>query len=581
MIPKISNDHIQRVSRCMETFRDAYYARAASAPLLDALGAEEIWLLSFIDYLLFSCRLFRKFEGSPYYPVPTAKEQRSSFDDFLGLLRFYRRKRITPKNERRLIVFLTGCTPQYRDFYFGLLTHQAEWIRFMKKMRDYGDPSLIHPEDIFGGGESTTRTPFGELAYPLMVTTVPARGLPTGIIQRDGGRIVTYRFQAGKKVRLKEWMKFDAKFITAHSFLMVGLIDEANDRFYPLDYYEDVRQYRDQVRKGRGAPPYRLRLGRLEEFLSHNFLRKVQKVPKEYLSSDADVEGAVRRVLVGSPHTTLFFLDGAGKSHTLEAIPVKGIIGEIWEEERVARGFTVWHNTYPVRCSYDFSGTHNALLFRPEVLVGRVVTLWLFVFDTFRSGSVKEILFEERPFCSAEIDLPNGISGRIEKCAYCAKDGTQVAHKYRGICVNTNCNWQSLFGRYGPDRWIVPGKTLAERRAATGWDPVMLNNVGFTYKGYRIVCREEDGALMFRSDPQTMKNYLYLLSDDTNWANSMQGRIKFVTAEDMRQRHLSIYPPKEQANEVDAATVSDPAEKDQGGQENLARAQLVQERAVL
>lgn len=506
-IPSVSNSNILKVMGALDAYAQAPHAKVRAAlSHLDAFDPTERWLLSFTHLLLMG----KNFPGllfSPYYPIPACAEQISSFADFLALLDFYKTKRVTPRNERRLIEFLRGCTREIRDYYEILMTKPRDAVNMVSRKEIRGCLDRVWAEDIYGNREES----WNGLVFPLLISTAPS-GLPLGMIYRVGQRVQSALFipkprsaSMYTKESLPKWLDQDSKTIHTGDFLLLGLVDAEGKRFYPVDYFDSIKEYTRYRKDNAKYLPYRERVRKLEHFLSVNYLRQIQKLPLRCCENMAQVANAVAAVLQGSPHTDVLLCDSKGKLLQTATTEISGIIGGYWRGENgEALGVTVWHMGRELRCSFSFEGEEHALLYNPQLITGKYARVLLFDQGGETVGAVQEIEFERKPFKLLPHTFPDGAEGYIECCAFSTNPRGPYSHN--GISDSSLKNFAYMLNTYGPDVWIKPSLYMRRRREKHQWSPRLLNRLEVVFRGYYVVANEA-GEAMFKSDEKALQIY--------------------------------------------------------------------------
>jgi len=507
-IPSVSELNILKVKGAFDCYTQTSYNKVrAAVTCIDTFNDTELWLLSFSNYLLSDNRNFKEVDFSPYYAIPTSKVQASSFEDFLNLLDTFITKRITPKLEKPLIEFLQGCTTEIRDYYELLMTKakEAKNMFINKDIRSL--ITKLKPEDIYGNREEE----WGNLSLPLMVTTAPP-DLPLCMVYRSLKVTRAALFRPSKRDKgqyvrepLKGWMNQDSKTISTKDFVLLGVADIAGKKFYPLDYFTSVKAYGLFTKNSRKCPPYPERLAGLEHFLSNNYLRQIQRLPKRCCTEQSQIANAVAIVMQDSPLSTVLVCDGKSRLIQTETTELHGVIGSYWTSDSgTALGFQVWHMGRLLNCSYRFAGEDHALLFNPQLVLGKCVSFYLFDYNETHSGTVKEILVDQRPFKPTPYTFSDGSSCYIECCAFSTSTTSPYSHS--GVSDSSLKNFFYMFRTYGTDVWLKPSLYMQRRREKHRWTPELFNKLEIVFRGYYVVANEE-GEVMFRTDEKAMQIY--------------------------------------------------------------------------
>lgn len=516
MIPIVTREDISQVLRVLEVFQDTHYGKwAAVKPLVEQLSASGSWLMSFALYVSATGRIWKGVQEDKYFAIPAASNPTATFKEFVELLRFYGGRKVTHKNERELISFLSRCSQDEHDFYLGILSRERFFYVFENRdLRANFNFMPINTEEIYGS-PSLLKEGWFAVTYPLVVSTVPSSNLQLAALSRLGNnwsfKFLTPNYKSNRtynKVKIPlSFLGQDRKFIHTDSFVLFGLVDEANTAFYPLDYFDGLRDYSRHHKKPK--VPFEQRLENLEKFLSTSFLKVIKKVPKAYCRDSSYVERAVGEVLQNTDNSTVVFCDATGRMHYVQATTREGVIGGVHTNSTTGvYGLKVWSNAVCENMSFDFSGENNALLYHPKVILGKHCIFKRFEFKDFSVGAVTEILWDKKPYYPA-VEMADGSKGYLERCPFCLRDDTHH-FDYAGVCKNTYNNWRTMFGANGPEVWFTPSKKILKRREQLGWAPSAINNVVIAFRGHRLVANEE-GQLLFRLDPELLAKYQHYL----------------------------------------------------------------------
>lgn len=507
-----TDEQIRTVWDLLSRYRDdmgTFGVRERLIQGTEQLGERESYLLSFIRFFRGTDNAkWRRIDESVWWAVPPAPYQKATFGDFINVIRFYQRKKITVDNEKLLVQFLTGCTEYYQEFYLAIIT-KATWMNQLFSYAVLGaivDVRKIKPEAIFGKPVPLTMT-FGELAFPLCVMPCPPKDMSLCVISKVKTGNVLHVYKLPYKKGDKPFTTVGKKgthLFAMESFAVVGYYDEERGKVYGFDLHRSLGSYRVWSRSGKSVFDYPERIQRLKLLTERSLQSILVDSPRELAIDTLELVTAVGSALKRSDSGFILLTREYDTPIRYQAVKCKGLIDSIWTEDGVAKGLRVWHNARVLTCQFDFSGKYNALLFNSESIRGRVVDMYLFDDSSITAAAVHSVNLEEKPYTTEDIEFSDGTKGLIEKCIYCAR--SNIEHKARGVCNNTWMNWCRIFGSNGPDNWFSPTPTVRERRRATGWSPDLVNKVRYSYKGYVIVANEQ-GQLMFKSDPEEMAAY--------------------------------------------------------------------------
>lgn len=505
--------------------------RNFSEYLLFSSEAEK-WLLALLCYLN-SSRMFTSISRDPYLMFEPAVEQASSLTDFLKVLKAVHSK----SYDKELIQFMLGCTEKVQEFYW-LCLEQPRFLNNIAKLevvRDVIADIDITTEELMGDFTFIS-SGWSHITFPLVLTAVPDPTLNTAVIYRVAHtswfRIVKYeprRFKKPKAVHVRYTWLTDRKFIHTSEFVIMGKIDEVNNKFYPFDFFQTVADYRTW-RRGKGGKPHKDRVEDLNYFLKTNFVRQIQRVPLVYAHTSHNMEAKISQLLrEASSNSKVMACDGKLRTYCLDTVERDGVIGGIWQEVGEVKGFIVWHQAQKVHVGYDFPGNDEALIFHPKVAIGKLCKFTYFEYDGYRVGGLKEILWDVKPYKGRWIEFTDGERGYIERCPFCM---LQEHHYSYGCCRGTIKNFTGMFVVHGPDTWFDVTPKIKRRRALYGWTPEFLNRCDVRWKQYRVVANEE-GQVMFQSDERYALDYQH-------WWNTVGIKYPYEDAINVTREDLAV-----------------------------------------
>lgn len=497
----------------------------------------EKWLVVFL------CRMnttpmFRPMSRDPYLMFEPAKEQTSSFLDFLQVLKAIRSK----SYDKALIQFMLGCTEKVQEFYW-LCLEQPPVVTTMARMevvRELVADTDIATEDLLGDFTFVTAG-WMHITFPLVLTAVPDPTLVTAIIYRVAVsgwyKIIKYiprPFRKPKATHLHyTWFK-DRKFIHTPEFVILGKIDEVNNKFYPFDFFNTAADYQ-KWRRGKGGKPHKDRIEDLNHFLKTNFVRQVQRVPLIYAHTSHNMEVNISRLLrEAAEHSKVMACDGKLRTYCLDTVEREGVIGGLWVEVGEVKGFIVWYSGCKVHVGYDFQGNDEALIFCPEVVIGKLCKFSYFEYSGYKVGGLREILWDKPMYKPNPIKFSDGEVGWLERCPHCLNQSKNYSY---GCCENSINSLPMLLATNGPDTWFKVPKKILKRRQELGWHPDFLNKCGVRYRGYRFISNDQD-QFMFQSDENYQIEYQH-------WWNTVgknympEGDMSFEALQTLYQKFLS------------------------------------------
>lgn len=473
-----------------------------------------------VNFALFN-RRWIAVDLSRYNTIRLSGTNKTTFKDFLNLIKSLVGKRISPTRERLLIDFLQDCDEQFYSFYRLLLERNfhdqlpATEIQTLFEL-DNIDLDQTYAEIQAIQGQT-------DLTYPVAVTKIKNPNAMFVLQSRiANGTSWNRTLLSGKLTRIKtELLKEQKAFLKTNHYTIAGYLDsEDRDipvqkskriktieslKFIPVDYFKNYSEYKKYFDGGPCAD-FKTRISKLNRFLHTNFTTQIVDDYIGYAADEVELEAEVREVIGSDTSPTHLLLTNndtskSNKIHAVECVRVQTIIDDYWVHEGEPKGFLAWHNGRVNKVSFDFSGKNNVLL-NSITLVKNKVLDSIYV----DCGSSKVYTGVELKFNAKSWRVrPLGETGiLLEKCAMCGSD--DIIHEQGGLCKTCYNNLNYYYDTYGQDIYIKPSVIMHRKRRASGWEYSLLNLVNFRYKGTYICCRE-DGWWKFRSDEKAGIEY--------------------------------------------------------------------------
>lgn len=493
LIPNITPSHLSEVMAFHEelssikfhkTKRDRFTQRVAT------LSGEGLWLLTFCSWFsLFNFR-FKQIDESLYYAVPVREENESTFKEFIDVVRFFNRKKVTPSREGILIKFLMTCDQAHKDFYLSILTKQFVKALPLVDVQTVLDLDSIEVQSIYGPIEILT-SGFSDLEYPVAVRSLPDPSYPLCVFAKEPHNQLSWQLDQGEFRKVSHLLPADVVYANTPRYTLVGFADSAKQgvRFYPVDFFPTSAAFRS------GAGEYPARVEALQQFLTSNLLTQTATSPIRVARSEPEVLPAVLEVMAGAESAYICLSDRnthkTGKAYAVEVRVTTGIIDSFWVEAGSVRGFMLWFNGELFPCTFSFGGLNNALLNSIEHVQGKLLEFLYIKIGGKKVGVGRQLLYSAPTW---RVRRLRGSDMMIEKCIMCGT--TETPHSVRGICHQCERNLHRFWKQYGPDNWIPISNTLRRNRRKACWEPSLMNAVDYWIKGHRLVARE-GGEWMF------------------------------------------------------------------------------------
>lgn len=500
----ITNDHIDEVIELRQRLLSTHSVgrRKTFPELLKGLSEEGRWLLTF--FLWFSLINFRfhGVEEAQYFSIPAQMENKAAFRDFIEVVRYFNRRRVTPTRERVLIKFLASCNAKYRDFY--LLSFSKKFAKGfpLHEVQTMLNLDSIDIQEVYGAVK-LLQTTFSDLKYPVAISTMSAPDHPLSVVGREPNGIYALRQEDGSMVPANNPIPNDLQFIHTPRFTLVGFAGKKGE-FTAIDMFPMMQFYRRYTR-GDSEVPWPERVRNLRDFLHGNLLHEVHAGYLGFATNETELIPEIVQVMQESenPYVVLADQDTAktGDAFAVEVRPVEGQIEDYWIEDGIPKGFLIWFNGSLFPVAFSFTGKANAMLRAIDPLRGKLLSFLYIKIGEARVGVGREVLWHKKPWRTARL---RGSKAYIEKCIFCGT--TEQRHTNHGICHSCECNLYHHYRVYGPSKWITPSRKTTDKRAAGGWEPSFLNSMRYCFKGHVLEARE-DGCWRFRPDEKARLDY--------------------------------------------------------------------------
>jgi hypothetical protein len=183
----VTTSDIQEVAQFVERVAAIKFHRAKKEAFLHEVGGlsdAATRLLTFCCWFcLFNPRI-KPIDPSRYFFLPLAKENTSTFSDFLSLVRHYENKKITKKREGELCSFISTCDKAHRDFYLMLLSRGITAGMPMAELQATLDLDHFSTEQLYSPADPA-ETGLSDMAYPVAVRTIPAGNMPLVVLAKE------------------------------------------------------------------------------------------------------------------------------------------------------------------------------------------------------------------------------------------------------------------------------------------------------------------------------------------------------------------------------------------------------------
>lgn len=509
ILPEITSAHLDEVLAVYhEVGAIKYYQeqRRRFTALLPGLSKDAVWLLTFSCWFcLFNFR-FKGVDDSKYHAVPVAPTDASDFRQFIEVIRFFNRKKVTPSREGVLIKFLATCDQRSKDFYLSLLNKKFVKAFQLLDMQTQLDLDSISAIEIYGPLEMLT-TSFADLTYPVAVTAISSPDLPLHVFSKEPHSRTSFELEGKEFVSTGNLLTADRVYANTPRYTIAGYVDHQGrcTSFYPVDFFAsqpDFRAYcKEDIKQA-----YQQRLESLREFLTNNLLTQIVAGYVGYARNPEELLFEAVKVMAESECSYLCLSDQntarTGHAYVVEARVATGIIHSIWEESDSARGFYIWFNGELFPCEFYFIGKNNALLNSSTLATGKLLEFIYIKVGEGRTGVGRNVLHQAKPWHSRRV---KDTEIRVEKCIMCG--GVDAPHESRGMCKVCERNLYRFYEQYGLETWIRPSNILAAKRRKAAWEPQLMNLVKYRFQDCYLEARD-NGDWRFSPNVQALEQYI-------------------------------------------------------------------------
>lgn len=476
------------------------HKRERFVSLLNNLSPEATKLLTFCCWhCLFNFR-FQSIDESKYYTIPATEGGNPDFQEFLEVLKFYNRRKVTSGREKTLIQFLSLCSKDQQDFYLSLFSKAFIKDLPLVDIQLELDLNEIDAGEIYGTIQRLG-TSFANLQFPVLISSISSTDFPMCLYAKSAHGIHSLSFQheLGNFLKVDPLLPADTKFIINPKLAVVGFCGAENNGrniFHPIDFYGSLQEF-GLYRKGKASLDFAERVKELRAFQADNFLTQVTTQYVGFANSEQQVLPELVKAMSGSGFSRAVITDcetaRTGKAFTVNVSTTVGIIESFHSSDSIATGFSCWFNGRLFPVAFDFSGKNNALLHSIDPCKGKLLEFLYLKVGLERIAVGTRILWDQKPWRPKRMRV---LGIRVEKCALCGSTGHPNAR--RSVCKSCEANLYATFDKFGPDVWMQPTKIMKEKRRASCWEARLLNTVGYVQEGCLLVARE-DGCWMFKS----------------------------------------------------------------------------------
>ena len=464
------------------------------------LSEEELWLMSFSCWFCIFNPRFISIDESKYYIFPEKETCEATFLDFIEVIQFYNRKKVTPSREGLLASFLMTCDRSAKDFYLSLLSKNYIKGLPLVEVQEVLRLDSISSHDIYGHMREL-QTSFSDLKFPVAIVGIPSPDLPLCLHSREPHTTLSKVQQGDGWVNSESHLPVDSVYIKTPRYTLAGYVSTTENPkrsfFHPIDFFEARKEYIKYL-KGEEVTPFADRIVALRNFQKDNLLTQVSTGYIGFAHAPGEILPEVVAVMQENPNSYVVLVDkntaATGNAHTVKVRIARGIIHDFWAENGAAKGYQLWFNGELFNCPFSFTGKNNSLLNNITPVKDKLFAFYYLKIGKTKIGVGQEILWGVKPWRAKRLRFSEM---RIEKCALCGD--SKAVHARRGICHTCECQLYTLFRHHGPNAWIQPAAITKRKRDEGCWESSLLNNVQYSHKGCLLVARE-DGSWMFRED---------------------------------------------------------------------------------
>ena len=523
ILNNVTNETILEVLSFVNTIKsDKFYPRRKQrfCQLSIKLSEEARFLFTWAcNFSLFNSR-FYAIDISKYHTVRIEDENKTTFKEFVCIVKDLQGKRITATREKPVIEFISRCDKQFLSFYTMLLERTFHLNLPHTDLQNLFDLDEIDLDDTYAILKPLDGST--GLNFPVAITKIS--NLSSIFMlhsQISNGTTWRRTLVNGKPLRLKtKTLDKQKEFLKTPAFTIAGYLDAdlkipkqkykrnktiESLSLTPTDFFKSYNEY-SRYYAGLPSPTFKERIQRLNKFLTSNFTTQIADNYVGFATDETELVIEVRKVLGGNTDPTFVLLTDnesakTNKIHAVETVLVQTIIDDYWVHEGSVLGFLAWHNGRSNSVSFSFSGKNNVLLNSINLVKGKVLQAIYVNCDSSKVYVGTEIKFAAKSWRVRPI---MGTDILLSACAMCGSG--EYNHMVGGLCKTCYNNLNYYYESYGPDADIKPSKIMAKKRRASGWEYSLLNLVNFRYKGTYIECIE-DGQWKFRSDEKAELEY--------------------------------------------------------------------------
>lgn len=516
-LPQVTDQVIKEMLQEVEDIRHLHFKRDKEERLtrvVQRMSPVHLWLFTFSTWCcLFNPRL-RFINPSYYYSIVGVKKSNGRrFTEFLELLQARAMQRPAARKDAEMSEFLSRCTPLYRSYYLSLLSGRFVQGFPLDALRTTLPVDQINIEEIYGElpMPASSSLPCPTTLVGALDRSVEAHKV---VIARNGNSIKAQMFSAGK---WEAWtpphkLQRDLRHINEASINLLGLWAPRLEKFLLLNAWS-----------GEDDVATRATLSRKVQ--QHNLWGALEPTT----ISAVEQRAYLPRVLwhMAQYYTGVYIVPDPRK-HPEKVqwldltCRVTTRFESVFYEETTGRYFIeCWLNGDIVRAHYG-GAEQRALAANLKRLRGSGVELLRIPFDDEPMYIVTQLLWPHRAWRKYNYTNMHGHELFIEKCIFCGS--TRWAHASSGLCHNCECHMHYTYKRHpvdaetGVGAWFGEAPAIAAARAASMWEPKLLNRAWYHYQGRRLVARK-DGMCRFQEDEDCMAFYQ---SNHKKW-RKMQG----------------------------------------------------------
>lgn len=469
--------------------------------LVQGLTDNQRTLTAFLCWFCLSNTRFHKIETSRYHFLPEADSNAATMEDFITMVKYYERSKITISREAELCKFLAKCDSFHKDFFLLVMSHGFTVGLPMAEVQAELDLDQFSTEELYSHA-TALRTKFADLEYPVFVRPVPATDLRLVLLAKEPHSIRMYNVLEGGYLETgppTADLLRDVKCATTSRFSMLGYL-ASDGVLYPVAIFSSLQEYKGSIVSGATAQHMDIAW-----YFQSNMVTYIDDSNVSYII-DGEAAYPIKSVVGTTAATKLLVYDGSvvrnTPQHYVEARIAHGVVEELWVEDGVAEGLTVWFNGELRKCSYDFTGNNNAMLGSIDLMNNKPIA---FYYVTMGAGITyligKELKWRDKAWRTSRL---RGSDIWIEKCVFCGS--VSRPHDSRGMCRVCYHSLFHHFSKCDKDVWMPSSPQKLKDRQATCWEPSLLNAVNYQHQGYVVKAKGDKWG--FFSDDEAMSKYL-------------------------------------------------------------------------